>query len=463
MGTVCFSMMMCLGEMISYLPVPGGHVKLAERFVGKPMSFVMGWLYVFNWLIIMPTELTAAAILVSFWSNLNPGIFIAIFMVVAVSINLMGTRAYGEAEFWFASIKVITIVGLIILSICIDLGAGDQGRLGFRYWKDPGVFVQFKGITGSWGRFLGMFSCLIQSGFSFIGTEIVAIAAGEAQNPRKTVPSAIRKVWIRILVFYLLGTFCIGLICPSNAAGLTQGAKTNRSPFVIAIRLAGIKGLPSVINVALITSAVSAASSDLYTSSRGLYALAISGNAPRIFARTTKKGLPYIALFVGIALGFLSFLSLGNSASTVFVWFQNMTAVCGLSSWFFIAYTHSRFYAGMKKQGIDRKSTLPFTSWGAPYIAYYVMFWTVVIIFFAGFDIFLAANAPFDHTLFITTYLPAILAIVLFIGAWIYYGKDSMITLEQIDFVTGVKEIIEAEYEPEKPTTIWGKFWNWVA
>ncbi len=137
MGSVCYAMMMCLGEMISYLPVPGGHIKLSERFVGKPLSFAMGWNYWYNWVIVLPAELSAAAVLMSYWSDLNPAIWISIFLVVVVAINLLGTRAYGEAEFWFASIKIITIVGLIILSVCIDLGVGKQGRLGFRFWKEP--------------------------------------------------------------------------------------------------------------------------------------------------------------------------------------------------------------------------------------------------------------------------------------------------------------------------------------
>ncbi|CAO1638543.1 unnamed protein product [Sympodiomycopsis kandeliae] len=462
-GSVCYSVMMCLGEMISYLPVPGGHVKLAERFVGRPLSFAMGWLYVFNWLITMPTELVAASILVSFWSDLSPAIFIVVFGIVAIGINLLGTRAYGEAEFWFASIKVITIVGLILLSICIDLGAGDQGRLGFRYWRNPGVFAQFKDIPGAKGRFLGMFSCLVQAGFSFIGTEIVAIAAGEAANPRRSIPSAIKKVWLRIVFFYLMGTFCIGLICPYNAPELTKGSKTNRSPFVIAIKLAGIKALPSIINVCLITSAVSAASSDLYTSSRGLYGLALAGNAPRIFARTTKKGLPWVAVLTGILVSLLAFMSLGSGASTVFGWMVNMLSVCGLSSWFFLAIMYTRFYRGLKVQGLQREKLLPFYSKNAPVFAVWVIFWSSIIIFFSGWDIFLKASRPFDKALFLTTYFPIVLAPALFFGSWWFYGRDSIITPDQIDFHTGVKEIEEAEYEPAPPRNAWEKFWQWVA
>lgn len=177
MGSVCYAMMMCLGEMISYLPVPGGHIKLSERFVGRPLSFAMGWNYWYNWVIVLPAELSAAAVLMSYWSDASPAIWISVFLVVVVAINLLGTRAYGEAEFWFASIKIITIIGLIILSICIDLGAGKQGRIGFRYWKNPGPFTQYHGIKGSLGQFLGCFSVLINASFSYIGKHLSSLLA----------------------------------------------------------------------------------------------------------------------------------------------------------------------------------------------------------------------------------------------------------------------------------------------
>ncbi len=188
MGSVCYAMMMCLGEMISYLPFPVVTSSSAS-VLSASLFFAMGWNYWYNWVIVLPAELSAAAVLMSYWSDANPAIWISVFLVVVVAINLLGTRAYGEAEFWFASIKIITIVGLIILSICIDLGVGKQGRLGFRYWKNPGPFVQYNKIEGSLGRFLGFFSVLVNAAFSFIGTEIVAIASAEAKNPRKSVPA----------------------------------------------------------------------------------------------------------------------------------------------------------------------------------------------------------------------------------------------------------------------------------
>jgi amino acid transporter len=198
-GTICYSVMISLGEMIAYLPMPGGHIKLAERFVDPAFSFAMGWNYWYNWVIILPAELSAAAVLVNYWNKeVNNAAWITIFLIVVVVINMFGAGVYGECEFIFASIKVITITGLIILGIILDLGGGpNHDRIGFRYWKNPGPFVQFSGIDGSKGKFLGELSlCIVpsnvliyvakhsgwwavmtQAAFSFIGTEIVAVIA----------------------------------------------------------------------------------------------------------------------------------------------------------------------------------------------------------------------------------------------------------------------------------------------
>ncbi|KAK7465744.1 hypothetical protein VKT23_005716 [Stygiomarasmius scandens] len=210
----------------------------------------MGWNYWYNWTIILPAELSAAAILINFWNrdtSLNPA-WITICMVVVIVINFMGAGIYGEAEFIFASIKVITITGLIILGIVLDLGGGpNHDRIGFRYWKNPGPFAQYEGIGGAKGRFLGWWGVMSQAAFSFIGTEIVAIAAGEAKNPRRNLPKAIRRVYIRILLFYIGGTIIIGWLVPytDDRLNLASGDAAS-SPFVIAIENAGIKGLPSV-------------------------------------------------------------------------------------------------------------------------------------------------------------------------------------------------------------------------
>ncbi|KAG8799276.1 hypothetical protein FRC17_007174, partial [Serendipita sp. 399] len=309
MGSICYAVMISLGEMVAYLPIAGGHIS------------------------ILPAELSAAAVLINYWNKtVNNAVWITMCLVVAVAINALGAGAYGEAEFVFASIKVITIVGLIILGIILDLGGGpNHDRIGFRYWIDPGPFVQRYGIPGDLGRFLGWWSVMTQAAFSFIGTEIVAIAAGEAKNPRRNIPRAIRRVYIRILLFYILGTFVIGLIVPSNHPSLDlTDHNAAASPFVIAIKTAGIRGLPSLINACLLTSAWSAASSDLYTSSRALYGLALSGQAPKIFTKTNGISLPWVSVAFSSAFAFLAYMGINEGSGTVFGWFADMTAIAGL-------------------------------------------------------------------------------------------------------------------------------------
>ncbi|KAJ8475346.1 hypothetical protein ONZ45_g2324 [Pleurotus djamor] len=460
-GSICYSVMISLGEMIAYLPIPGGHIKLAERFVDPALSFTMGWNYWYNWTIILPAELSAAAVLIGYWNKeINPAAWITICLVVTVVINMLGAGVYGECEFIFASIKVITITGLIILGIVLDLGGGpNHDRIGFRYWKNPGPFVQFEGIAGSKGQFLGWWAVMTQAAFSFIGTEIVAIAAGEAKNPRRNLPKAIRRVYIRILLFYIGGTIIIGLLVPSNSDGLDLGGgDAASSPFVIAIQNAGIKVLPHIINACLLTSAWSAASSDLYTSSRALYGLAVSKNAPQIFLRTSKTGLPYVSVIFCALFSALAYMGINAGSGKVFGWFANMTAVAGLMTWFGICVTYLRFYAGMKAQRFDR-SQLPYASKLQPFAAWYALVFCLVICFFSGWRVFL--RGQWDQATFVTNYFPLMLFPVLYIGAKFWY-REPYKRPHEMDFITNIAEIEADTYDEPPPKNKWEAFWAWL-
>ncbi|KAH9849824.1 amino acid permease [Lenzites betulinus] len=459
-GTVCYSVMISLGEMVAFLPLPGGHIKLAERFVDPAFSFTMGWNYWYNWTIILPAELSAAAVLINFWNkSINNAVWITMCLVVVITINMFGAGVYGECEFIFASIKVITITGLIILGIVLDLGGGpNHDRIGFRYWKNPGPFVQYDGIGGAKGQFLGWFAVLTQAAFSFIGTEIVAIAAGEAKNPRRNLPKAIKRVYVRILLFYIGGVTIIGLLVPSSDPSLGITSDAAGSPFVIAIKHAGIKGLPSVINAALLTSAWSAASSDLYTSSRALYGLALVGNAPKIFKKVTKNGLPIVSLLTCAAFSTLAYMGITAGSGKVFNWFVNMTSIAGLMTWFGITVTYVRFYKGMQLQGISRKS-LPYAHVLQPYAAWYAMFMCLLICFFSGWAVFLRGKWATDT--FVTNYIPLALFPILYVGAKLYF-RTPMVRPEDMDFVTGLKEIEEDSYDEPPPRNWVERAWQWL-
>ncbi|KAG8690036.1 hypothetical protein FRC09_012166, partial [Ceratobasidium sp. 395] len=326
MGIVVYAVMIALGEMATLFPVSGGFVHYASRFIDPAVGFALGINYWYCYGIALPVELTAAAIVIQYWNtSINVAAWITIQYVLVLIINFLGVRWYGEFEFWFSAIKITTIVGLIILGIAIDCGAGpaSTGYIGFRYWKDPGPFNQIAihhgadVIPGAWGRFLAFWGVFIQAAFSFIGTEIIAITVGEAENPQRNVPKAIRRVFWRILIFYVIGIFIIGLLVPYNSEQLlnNSGNNASASPFVIAIKTAGIKGLPSVINAVILISAWSAGNSDLYASSRTLYALALAGQAPAFLKKCTKGGLPVWSVFVTALFGLLTYMNAGSTTA----------------------------------------------------------------------------------------------------------------------------------------------------
>ncbi|KAI0001988.1 amino acid permease [Russula vinacea] len=429
-GSICYSVMVTLGEMISYLPIPGGHIKLAERFVNGAFSFTMGWNYWYCWTIVLPAELSAASVLIDFWdknTNVNSA-WVTICLAVVVAINFMGAGAYGEAEFIFASIKVLTITGLIILGVILDLGGGpDHDRIGFRYWKHPGPFVQYNGIAGAKGRFLGFWAVLTQAAFSFIGTEIVAVAAGEAKNPRRNLPKAIRRVYIRILLFYIGGVRL--LACSGTAAA---------SPFVIAINL---------INGCLLTSAWSAASSDLYTSSRALY----GSRLPEMhlpFQEDPSKWITVTALIFSSSFSLLAYMGVHAGSGKVFNWFANMTAVAGLLTWFGFP----------SPQGIDRK-TLPFSSRLQPYAAWYAAISCLLICLFSGWSVFLRGN--WTTADFVTNYLPLVMFPILYAAAK-YWRRTPTVRASEMDFYTGIAEIEADTYEEPPPRNKGEAFWQWL-
>lgn len=235
--------------------------------------------------------------MIQFWNgaaNINVAAWISLIIVIVVCLNIFAVAIYGEAEFCFASIKIITIVGLIIFAFIIDLGGGPtRDRLGFRYWKNPGAMGEYVAL-GDKGRFLGLFSTLVNAAFSYGGVEMVAVAAGEAENPRKNIPKAVRRVFWRILFFYVLGSLAIGVLLSYKDDKLGKAISEHRhgaaaSPWVIAIVRAGVPVLPSIINAVILTSATSSANAFLYTGSRYLYALAQNGQAPRFFLKCSKR------------------------------------------------------------------------------------------------------------------------------------------------------------------------------
>ncbi|KAK4701163.1 hypothetical protein P7C70_g5076, partial [Phenoliferia sp. Uapishka_3] len=473
MGGVVGSMMIALGELTTAYPVSGAFTHYAARFVDPALGFALGWNYWYSWGITIPTEISAASLVINYWqggADVNPAVWISVFLVVITSFNFIGVRAFGEAEFWFSIIKIVTIIGLILLGIIITAGGAGSDPIGFRYWRNPGPFQQENGIPGSLGRFLSFWTVFVQAAFSFLGTEIVALTAGEAENPRRNVPKAIKKVFYRIAIFYIGSVFVIGLLVSPNDPQLLNGSGTSASPWTIAITRAGIKGLPSVINVVVLISAFSAGNSDLYAASRTLYGLACDGKAPAIFRRCTKGGLPIYALGVTALFGFLAYIrltvatkvSVGTSSSKVFTWLSNLGSITGLIAWDCILLSYLRFYYGMKRQGISR-STLPYIAPMQPYASFFGLIFITIVIFFNGYTVFLSGG--WSTADFVVDYVTLPIFAVMFVF-WKLFKKTKLVSLESMDFDTGRRELELVSEQDElnfvEPTTFWAKLWDAV-
>ncbi|KAF5318205.1 hypothetical protein D9758_018628 [Tetrapyrgos nigripes] len=453
-STIAFSVMLCLAEMLTLLPVQGGHVTLAERFVGRSWSFGVGWLYWLNWALVFPAELVACGVIIGYWDKeTSSAVYIMVAFVICIFLNSFTAGFYGEAEFWFASIKgiyivmllslratayngaalVLTIVGVIILSIIVDAGGGPQGgAIGFRYWRSPGPFNQELRV---------LWAVSLASGL------IVALAAGEAKYPRKNIPKSVKTVYIRICLFYVLGALCVGLLVSQDDPALNLGDSTAASsPFVIAFQRAGIEAVPHIVNGALLTAAWSAGNADVYTSSRALYGLALAGNAPKVFLKTTKRGLPWVALIPSAAFGLLGLMSLGDSAGTVFNYFVNLTSTAGLVCWFAIGVIYLRFQAGMKAQGLKRED-LPYSHFLAPYAGWYTVFFTLLICLFSGFKNFI--QNYWDAPTFVTNYLPLPL-LPLFVLGHRLITRTPFVSAKTMDLTSEVAEFDKMEQEDQE-------------
>ncbi|KAI9375455.1 amino acid permease-domain-containing protein [Aspergillus egyptiacus] len=346
-GCMLYCTVHALGEMAVIFPVAGSFAHYSTRFIDPAWGFAMGWNYALQWLVILPLEIVAASITVEYWeSDISSAVWVTLFWVAIVSINLFGVKGYGEAEFVFSSVKVIAVIAFIILGIILNCAGGPGGSyLGGKYWRNPGAFHH---------GFKGLCDVFVNAGFAFAGTELVGLAAAETANPRKSLPTAVKQVFWRITLFYIVSLTLIGLLIPYTDPRLLSGsstADTRASPFVISIKNAGIEVLDSVMNVVIMIAVLSVGNSAVYGSSRTLAALAEQRQAPRFLAYIDRKGRPLWAIGIASALGLLGFLAATDQQEVAFEW---MIAISGLSSiftWGSICLAHIRFRRAWQIQG----------------------------------------------------------------------------------------------------------------
>jgi yeast amino acid transporter len=421
-GLVVCAVQFALGEVSALFPVTGSFVRHAELLVDPALGFAVGWNVVYGNFLSVPSEISAAVVLIQYWTDKYAALWITLFILVTFGVGIVFVGIYGEVEFFFAMLKILLVVGVVIMGLVIDLGGvPSQPRIGFQYWNNPGPFVEYI-ASGSWGNFLGFWAVMNNAVYSFAGVESVSVAAAETQNPRQNIPKACKRVFARVALFYILAVLIVGMLVPSDDPALDDTSGTAaQSPFVIAATRAGISAIPSLVNAVVLTSAFSASNQALLAGTRILYGLALKDQAPKVFLRTTKYGIPYVCVAVQTAVASLAFMSLSNGALTVFYWFLDLTAAGVLVSWGVIALNHIRLHRALAHQGISREE-LPWHHWwtrksnlapseedlliypkNAAYTSWFALISCILFLLTGGFTVF--AQGYWDTATFISSYL----------------------------------------------------------
>ncbi|KAI1439587.1 proline permease PrnB [Annulohypoxylon stygium] len=444
MSIMVYGIVTAVVEVGTHLPVSGASMSMhCGRYVSKSLGVALGYLYFYSFGILAAYEITAATILIDYWPNdVHVAVWITIIMVVVIGLNLCPVHIYAETEFYFAGIKVILIIGLLILSLVLMLGGGpSHDRLGFRYWYSPGAANEYI-ETGARGRLVAFIYVWILSGFSFyFSPELIIVTSGEMKNPRKNLPIASRQFFYRLIFFYVLGAVAIGAICTSDSPGLVSGAgNANASPWVIAIQNAGIEILPSIVNAGVLTSACSAGNSYLFMSGRSLYSLAVSGDAPQIFTRCNRWGVPIYAVLTASLFVPLAYMVCNSGAGVAFNWFISITNTAGYTSWIVCCVTFLRFRKACDIQGFAS----PFKSRIQPFAAW------ICMILFAGLLLLNGFTVLFPGKWSVSGFLTSYIGIPIFLAIWLGHKftvgrKDPwMYSPQDVDLSTGLS-MVEAD------------------
>ncbi|KAL2860296.1 amino acid permease/ SLC12A domain-containing protein [Aspergillus pseudodeflectus] len=445
-ATVVFCIAQCQTEIVTLLPLDGSFIRLAGRMVDPALGVAVGWNHFFAQTSYVIFEATVINTLVEYWGyNQSPAILISISLVLYLAINVYRADLFGEAEFWLALGKVLLAMGLIIFTIVAMLVGSVSGT--------------GKNLEFGQERVILNASCHSSMPSTLQGSAWEGqMIAGESRDPRRTVPRAFNTIMTRLIVFFIGGCLCVGILVPSDDPTLTNGSDTyaGASPYVIAMERLQIPVLPSIVNAALITTIVSAGNAYTFNASRSLHALALDGRAPAFLRKLNKKGVPYMAVIVVMTLSCLAYLALGSSSAQVLDWILNFCTAATMFNWSVMSFTWIRFNAALKAQGIDKKTFLPSVSKVQPFAGYWAFFWAFLFLWVQGYSVFVKGN--WKVSTFIFNYGIIALASVIGIG-WKIFKRTPFHKSKDVDLVSDLEffDTLTEHYRHEReaaPVTV---------
>ncbi|HUI62082.1 MAG TPA: amino acid permease [Steroidobacteraceae bacterium] len=364
-GTAIFFIMRALGELLIYRPVAGSFATYAEEFVGPFAGFVTGWSYWFMWIVTAMAELTAIGIYVHFWlphvPQWLPGL---IALALLYGTNLLAVRVYGELEFWFALLKVITILALIAIGLIVivfKVGALGPTASFANLWSHGG-FLPFGP--------LGVLLTLQIVMFAYSGVELIGVTAGEASNPGVVLPRATNSIIFRILLFYIGALVIIMSLVPWNELS------PDMSPFVLMFDKIGIPGAANIINLVVITAAASSCNGGIFSTGRMLYALALRGQAPRAFGTLNPHHVPAAGIHVSAAVMLIGIVLNYIVPKEVFTWVTSVALIGTLWTWIIIMVSHAQYRRAVRQ---GRARPVAYRMPGAPVANWLVIAFLLIV------------------------------------------------------------------------------------
>ncbi|KAH7888453.1 amino acid permease-domain-containing protein [Phlebopus sp. FC_14] len=410
-GFIVYVTLLLLGELATQYPVAGSFNAYATRFFSPSYGFALSWNYWFNDAVSVASDLTAAQLVLQFWTTRHTGVVSLLIWVFLVSVNASHVGAYGELEYWLSFLKVATIVVFIIVGILVNVGVNPaHSFIGGHNWTIDGA-----PFVGGFGGFAKVF---VTASFAFGGTESLGITAGETKNPSRNMPRVVKFVFWRILLFYTLSILLIGLNVPWNYPDLSN-ATTTTSPFTIVFELAGSTAAASIMNTVIFTSVLSAGNHALFAGTRVLYGLSTASpqrHAPRLFSRTTRAGVPIFALMGTSSISVLCFGSSFIGSGQLWGWLQNIVGVSNQIAWLSIGLASWRFRRAWIQQGRSPEELKFYARWTWPWGPYFVIITVTALILIQGWSSIVPRFSAVDFASF---YIQIPIMLVMYIS-WIF-------------------------------------------
>ncbi|KAH7169981.1 amino acid permease/ SLC12A domain-containing protein [Dactylonectria macrodidyma] len=430
----------CIAEMAVFMPITSAFIRMAGHWVDEAFGFMAGWNFFLYEAILIPFEISALNLVLTYWRDDIPVAAVVAACVVAYFVlNAFTVKWYGEAEFWLASGKVLLIFIVFAFTFVTMCGGNPKhDAYGFRHWQNPGPFAEFMS-TGDMGRFEGFLGAMWSAAFTIVGPEYVSMVAGETKLPRRYLKNAFKTTYLRFAFFFIGGALTVGIAVAYNdptlvsiLSGESGGAGTAAaSPYVIAMSNLGVDVLPHITNALMITSIFSAGNAYTYCGTRSLYGLALEGQAPKFLTKCTKSGVPIYCLGVIMLFPCLAFLNVSSSTATVLTWLTNIITAAQIINYIVIAITYVFFYKACMAQGLDRQS-LPYTGYFQPYSAWISGIFMSTVVCVYGYSVFKPGN--WDVGTFFTFYCMVLVCPVLYVG-WKLFKKTRFVQPLEADLV----------------------------